>query len=220
MRTFNCYRVRDVEEQLHALTAAQSRFEANRAYLGMSDASLPVNKIVERYFEQRNATLRAHLLCYKGYQMEDDVIRRYREYLMKLNPTAYSIRDYQIEAFDGMVKGHPDLLVMYPKWSNSTVAINSTVPTDVKSLPSDELLPLRWEDISLKAQMQMQAYLHFTKLPMGRMIFESRENGFFRVFDVTRMPAVGQEIEDKFTEAINIINEEQHADTTHSIKAD
>ena len=108
-------------------------------------------------------SMKIRLRCYKGYQMERDLMERiFNIFPHRTGPAP------EISLFDGAVKGHPDFLF-------------DGYPADCKTVPLDEHLPANGK-VSRKIYWQMQAYMYGMHVDKALVIFESRETG--RICDV------------------------------------
>ena len=105
-------------------TACNSNFETKRNYISLSHCVNTVEEIYYYYTAGFEDSLKIRLKCYKGYQMQEDLMRR----LTKCFPDR--ITQKEIVAYGGLVKGHPDF------WFDG-------VPCDIKSVLKDEWIPVK-----------------------------------------------------------------------------
>ena len=94
---------KEITDRLIAMTAKNSRYETERSYVSLSHCALSVDEIIGQFQNGFKDTLPIRLKCYKGYQMEDDLIGRMSDtFGFRVHPFN------EISAYDGIVKGHPD----------------------------------------------------------------------------------------------------------------
>lgn len=179
-----------IGERLEEYTASISGFEKRRNYVSLSHVALPEEEILKQYFEGFNDSHMIRLKCYKGYQMERDLVERIRKVLGEdLWPNT------GISAFYGLVQGHPDL-------------IYRGYPMDCKSVPLDEHLPPA-NRLPKKAYWQMQAYMKYWKVGMGYLIYESRESGIIRDYQVPSNWQVQSTIDAKLHRVVAAIQNQE-----------
>lgn len=169
-------------ELLEAYTAHNSNFETSRSYFSLSHAFLPYEDIRIQMLKGFPDSHVIRLKCYKGYQMEQDLLRRITEVFrdtITLKP--------EVSAFDGMVKGHPDFLY-------------EGDPADCKTVPLDEHLP--GERLPRRVYWQLQGYMLYMKRDRALAVYESRESGWIRDYWVKPNPTVQIEIECKYEKLI------------------
>lgn len=169
--------------ELH--TAEISNFEKRRDYISLSHALQPKEELLKMYLDGFEDGLMIRLRCYKGYQMERDLVARVKHVLGAVDHP-------EISCFDGLVKGHPDFMYQ----GN---------PGDGKSVPLDEHLPeVR---VPRRVYYQVQAYLLYSKKPSALVIYESRESGKIRDYLITHNEAVQNEINMKYFWCVQQIRE-------------
>lgn len=177
MKSENTFQKGEISRALTAYTCEHSNFDKTRPYLSLSHANLPEDKIWEQFIKGFEDSTEIRLRCYKGYQMEKDMLERLA--------TLYPIKTgTEISAFGGLVKGHPDFEL-------------PGIIGDIKSVASDRYLPSVF-GIPYRAQCQMQAYLLFNDGKRGLFIFESRESGKIEEFWLDRSLGMMEEIFDKY----------------------
>lgn len=179
----------EIAIKLEEFTAANSRFETSRDYVSISHCADTIDKMIETYYGGFEDSLEIRLRCYKGYQIEHDLIRRLKAVFTNRIQTGFEISE-----FDGLVKGHPDFLL-------------DGMPADCKSVPNDEHLPFATSDkkIPKRAFWQMQGYLYYMKKDRGLLVYEVRDSGRIRDYTVKAVPAIGNEIDQKFRTVISEI---------------
>ena len=96
-------KARQITKLLEDYTAEHSHYETSRNYVSLSHCALSVAEIVDQYRNGFPDSLHTRLRCYKGYQMEEDLVMR----IQKAFPEQLGFGG-EITAFDGLVKGHPD----------------------------------------------------------------------------------------------------------------
>jgi hypothetical protein len=173
-------------KKLEEYTAANSHFETARNYLSLSHAALPAGAILEQYEKGFEDSLATRLKCYKGYQMERDLLGRIKAVFGNDIETGL-----EISAFDGLVKGHPDFFF-------------KGAPADVKSVLLDDWLPV--ERLPRKVFYQMQAYMKYSGRAEALVIYESRETGNMRAFFIPQNWRIQEEIDGKYSQIVEQIN--------------
>jgi len=113
---------KQITEAIEGYTALHSNFETSRDYISLSHCHLSVDEILQQYRNGFPDSLEIRLKCYKGYQMERDLLAR----IEKVFGPDRVKTGWEISAFDGKVKGHPDFKFM-------------EYPADCKSVLMDEL---------------------------------------------------------------------------------
>ena len=174
-----------LQRDLTRYTIDYSRYEETRNYIGLSSIWDCPAAIINRYLHGNRAPgVRGRLKCYKGYQIEDDLVRRISE--------LYSFPDFKVERnkeiilFGGLVQGHMELTI-------------DGIPIEVKSVPLDEHLP---RGVPRKVLWQVNAYEKY--LPQNRaiVVYESRESGLLRTFDIMADKEFGERIEKKVEQLV------------------
>ena len=183
----------DISIKLEEFTAANSNFETSRDYVSISHASDSVEQMIQTYYAGFEDSLDIRLRCYKGYQIERDLVSRIKKVFTNRITTGIEISE-----FGGLMKGHPDFLF-------------DDMPADIKSVPNDEHLPFHTPDrkIPRRAFWQMQGYLFYMKKERGVLVYEVRDTGRIRDFIVKAVPSIGLEIDQKFKTVIAEINKRQ-----------
>lgn len=178
--------VKEIEQNIIDITLEQCGFEDNRDYISLSNMVKPVDEIISDYQNGYMADEKARLKCYKGYQMEKDLVRR----VIQSNPDIEFVQnDAVVIDARGPVKfkGHPDI-------------IGDGLPFDCKSLLKDEWLPESWKNVSRKIKFQMQSYIRAMNVNRGFLIYESRESGLIKVIEIRRYQPMIDEINAKIDE--------------------
>jgi len=174
-----------LENRLINYTVANSNYEEHRSYIGLSKISEPAEKLAQLYKSNQSADVKTKLKCYKGYQMEADIIDRLKKiYLNRINI------EKTITAYDGLVQGHPD------GWLDD-------FPLDVKSVLCDDWIPET--KLPTRIYWQMQGYLLYARKEKAFVIFESRENGIIRVKTITPNYSIQKAIDEKLRKTIQLI---------------
>lgn len=153
-----------IKDELERVTIAESCFDARREYIGLSQLADCPRSIVRKFIDGHSAGVREMLRCYKGYQMERDLVRRLQVAFpgrIKLGGT--------ISGYGGQVQGHPDFSL-------------DGFPGDCKSVNLDEHLPVN--RLPRKVEFQMNGYMYFSKTARSYVVYESRQTGLIRVYDV------------------------------------
>ncbi len=169
-------------QSLENYTVEISQFDDHRKYIGLSQIHLPIDQILSNIRTGQKADHFERLKCYKGYQMERDLVWR----IQKLYGSRISQRD--IVAHNGMVQGHPDF------WYDD-------IPGDVKSVLLDQYLP---EDkLPRKVYWQLQGYMLYSGSMKAIAVYESRESGRLRHKWINRNEAICDEIQQKVESLIS-----------------
>jgi hypothetical protein len=169
------------------ITADCSHFEPSRNYISLSHISLSVDELIEQYRNGFEDNLNVRLKCYKGYQMEADLLKR-----ITLAFGARISTGIEITLHNGLVKGHPDFTF-------------DRYPGDCKSVLMDDWLP-QGKNLSRKIYWQMQAYMRFTGQDKAIVIYESRESGKIEDYWLRANISVQKEIDEKIKAILNILN--------------
>lgn len=175
-----------ISEQLEAWTAAKSGFETKRTYVSLSHAWMNAEQLYNTWVNGFDDSHLIRLRCYKGYQMERDMLDR----LVRV----FGSRIYlgtTITAFDNLVQGHPE------------GEFDEDYYFDCKSVPLDAHLPET--RLPAKVFQQMQAYTLYGKRRKAIVIYESRESGIIRDYLVTPVRSVQQNIDAKYKTVVQQI---------------
>lgn len=176
----------EFSKQLMGHTIEKSNFEERRNYISMSHAHLGVEEMVRYYREGFSSDDVGKLKCYKGYQMEKDLVRRMSDtFVSEISPGG------EITAFDGFVKGHPDFWYSYMVGNCKSVLMDSWIPKGGK--------------VPYKVFMQLQAYMLFGGAEMGIVVYESRESGLIDDFILKPNFKVQDGIYRKYEKAVELI---------------
>lgn len=168
-------------------TADNSGFEYSRNYVSLSNAVMNEENLLNQYLNGFSADHLALLKCYKGLQMERDLLRRLKEVFGDR-----IILGSEISVFGGKAKGHPDFLY-------------DSYPGDGKSVPLDEHIPVQGR-LPMKVYWQLQAYMKYMSKDHAVAIYESRETGSIRDFWITANPRIQNELHIKYSNVVNKIN--------------
>jgi hypothetical protein len=174
-------------EQIEKYTAEISGFETKRDYISLSHAVQPKEDLLKMYLD---GFIDGHLIrlrCYKGYQMERDLVTRVKHVLGAADHP-------EISAHNGIVRGHPDFII-------------EGCPGDCKSVPMDEHLPTDTFKLPRRVYWQAQAYMWYVSARKALIIYESRESGLIRDFWVQPNSNVQREIYEKYLWCVRQIKE-------------
>ena len=155
-----------IQTKLIEYTIANSNFDVNRHYIGLSRISETPKSLVRRFFEGEDTNSTAKLKFYKGYQMEKDLIVR----LQSIFPGRIKT-GIEIGSDDRLILGHPDCSL-------------DDFPVEIKSVLEDKWTPSG--EIPNRIYWQIQGYLLYGGKSKGYIIFESRENGLIKVFKIAQ----------------------------------
>lgn len=174
-----------IAKQLEQFTASIASFDTTRNYISMSHAALDEQEIRNQIDKGFEDTLPIRLRCYKGYQMEADLLNR----LKKLFPDKVKT-GIEYVAFDGIVKGHPDFEF-------------EGYPADCKTVPLEEYLRDR---VSKKIYWQMQAYMYWSSKEKALVIMEARDSGAIRDYWITANQSIQYDIGTKYARLVEYWN--------------
>jgi len=177
---------KDIQFKIEQYTIEKSNFEDSRNYVSLSGISDDEDVIITRYKKGYFANKEQRLKCYKGYQMEADLINR----LKNIFGNDLDIANKEIVAVPNLVKGHADGFIF-------------GYPLDCKSVLMDDWIPD--SKLPRKVYWQMQSYILYSKSNRGYVIYESRENGKLKVFDVYPNKVIQDEIAEKIERIIKAI---------------
>lgn len=149
-----------IAKDLEAYTAQHSNFDKKRPYISLSHISLSDEEILNQWFNGFKDGHDVRLRCYKGYQMEKDLLERLKAVYGDRLKTGI---EYTAE--NGLFKCHPDFEL-------------DGDPGDCKSVPLDEHLPEG--RVPRKVFLQLQAQILYGRKQRGYVIYESRETGRIR----------------------------------------
>ncbi len=175
-----------IASQLEHYTTTISGFEESRNYLSLSNAAQDYSDLLYGWEHGFKADHMGLLKCYKGYQMEQDLLKR----LVALFGDRITLK-YEISVFDGKVKGHPDFLF-------------DGLPGDCKAVPLDEHLPVVGK-LPKKTNWQLQAYMKYMDKPRGVALYESRETGRIKEYWLPAMPPIQAQIHEKYSKLVQAI---------------
>lgn len=171
---------------LIAHTVANSQYDSHRGYLGMSQIIADEAEILKKFRSETPATQEHQLKCYKGYQMEADLVKRCKQIWGDKITTGK-----ELSAYNGMVKGNPDFFL-------------NNKPCDCKSVLLDSHIP-EPNKLPKRVYWQMQAYMLYAKENLSFVIYESRESGKLSVIAVRQNRHIQAEIELKFQRLVKAI---------------
>jgi len=175
-----------IAHTLEMFTVQHSNFQHKRNYISMSHSHLEAPDLLKQWFEGFKADKLQKLKCYKGYQMERDLVARLK--------ATYGDRvqtGIEYSAFNGLVKGHPDFEF-------------DGYPGDCKSVLMDDWIPGDGK-LPLKVFKQLQAYMLYGKKDRALVIYESRENGQIYAKWLKAVPHVQAYIDKNFSNAVSQI---------------
>ena len=177
-----------ITQDIEKYTAENSNYETSRCYISLSHCALGVDEILSQWENGFKDSLETRLRCYKGYQMEFDMVMR----LSKIYPGKIKTAP-EITAFGGLVKGHPDFQ-FYGR------------PGDCKSVLMDEWIPQNGK-LPRRVYWQMQGYMLYSENTQSLVIYESREGGRVKAFWVYPNRKVQSEINEKLKMVVKEIRE-------------
>jgi hypothetical protein len=175
-----------IAKEIIKYTCENSNFNKKRNYISLSHIYLPIEDIVNQFKNGFEENEQIKLKCYKGYQMEKDLLLR----MIKIYGERICI-GHEIKLKDNLVQGHPDFTF-------------DDYPGDCKSVLMDNWLPELWK-IPKKAYWQMQAYMLYMKKEKALLIYETRETGLIKDYWIKENKSIQQEIEDKIEKIIDLL---------------
>lgn len=170
---------------LVAITNQLSNYEEKRNYISLSKISLPVSELIELFDKGSNPEGLIRQKCYKGYQMEKDLIRR-----LELLYQDDIKTDVEYSLAKGLIKGHPDFEY-------------KGIPGEIKSVLMDEWIPNHLPP--MKVMYQVHGYMYAGDKSNAIVIYESRESGRLRTFHITKDSAIMERVEIKIKEIIDVL---------------
>jgi len=174
-------------EKIEKYTIENSNFQSERDYISLSHIHLSVDEIINQFKAGFKDTVPIRLKCYKGYQMERDLVERIKAVWGERIKT-----DIEVSAFDGLVKGHPDFAF-------------DNYPGDCKSVLMDDWIPKDGK-LPRRIYWQMQAYMKYSEKDKSLVIFESRESGKLVDFWVKENRDIQNEIGEKLQQIIKVVS--------------
>lgn len=173
--------------EVEKYTAANSNFQPERNYISLSHIHLSAEEIINQFKEGFEDSIPVRLKCYKGYQMERDLMER-----IKAVWGARIKTDIEVSAFDGLVKGHPDFTF-------------DDYPSDCKSVLMDDWFPKDGK-LPRRIYWQMQAYMKYSGKDKALVIFESRESGKLIDYWVRANWNIQKEIDEKLQQIVKAVS--------------
>lgn len=176
-----------IKDKLTKYTIDNSSFECKRKYISLSHIWLPEDELISQYKIGFNGDNKSKLKCYKGYQMQQDLILR----LINIYNDKIST-GIEISLYDGLIQGHPDCTFM-------------EAPCDIKSELMDEWIFKK--RLPIKTYWQMQAYMKYLGQDEALVIYESRESGIIMPYWIYDNDQIQQQIDDKIKRIVKRIKE-------------
>lgn len=174
-------------QKLEQFTIDNSNFDTKRDYISMSHAYLSIDELINQYKNGFEYSKEIALKCYKGYQMEKDLLERLEE----IFNLSIEIPGQELIACSGLIKGHPDFNF-------------EDYPGDIKSVLMDEWLPKNGK-LPKKVYWQMQAYMKYSCKEKSVIIYESRQTGLLQEIWIRKNEKIQEEIHNKFMEIDRIL---------------
>jgi hypothetical protein len=192
-------RYENIAGRLEAYTEANSNFDISRPYVSLSHIADDEDVIIDNYFKGFSDTKEIRLRCYKGYQMERDLLARMAAVFGDKIKTGI-----EFVSHDCLVKIHPDFTYL-------------EYPGDCKSVTLDDWLPVPGK-LPRKVYWQLQAQMLYAGKPWGLAVYESRESGKIIDFWVRENNNIQQEIKLKIDRIVTKIRQRSqvHAATAHN----
>ena len=183
----------NIAQNLIEYTVKHSNFETKRNYISLSHIALSVDEIVEMCVNGFEDSENIRLKCYKGYQMERDLLCRLKA-CFEPGRVISGAETPEINPYNGLVKGHPDF------WFDG-------YPGDFKSVLKDDWLPDKIKEFPYcrlphKVVWQMQGYMLFSNKDRGYVVYESRETGLIADYTVYRNINIQRQIEEKLEKIV------------------
>lgn len=176
-----------ITAMLEEYTAANSNFEDRRNYISLSHCHLSAEEILAQFNDGFQGGLLTRLKCYKGYQMERDLMARIIATFGKRIDVGL-----QVSAYDNLVQGHPDFCF-------------DNYPGDCKSVLMDDWIPNG--KLPRKVYYQMQGYMLYSGAPKSLVIYESRETGILKAFWIHANKRLQSEIDAKLSTVVKQLQE-------------
>ena len=170
-----------ISKLLEQYTASISNFETARKYVSLSHIGQDEGEIIRMYKAGFDDSEAIRLRCYKGYQMEKDLLKRIGACFPR--QAVYPFPEISMLWGHVLIQGHPDFSF-------------EGYPGDCKTVPLDEHFP-REGKLPRKVYWQMQAYMRFSEKEKGLVIYESRETGAIRHYWIRANESVQRQIYSK-----------------------
>lgn len=177
----------DFTKALTIHTAENANFDKTRNYISMSHSNLRPIEMMHQYNSGFHDDLTTRLKCYKGYQMERDLVQR----IVNIYGKRITLK-HEIIAHGGLVKGHPDFLF-------------DGYPCDCKSVLEDKWIPKNL--VPFKVLWQMQSYMFYMGLDVSMVVYESRESGIMQNFIISADKRIQKQIETNHLVCVEMIRE-------------
>jgi len=181
-----------LQDALVRVTAENSGHEEHRRYLGMSQIAKCPRRLFFEVQKGTPADIDDKLRCYKGYQMERDLLARLGLALDLLGGDWVLTPEVgEISALGEQFIGHPDgELVFLDGEEKVLVEIKSTLQESLDRIIVKARIPTRhW--------WQVQCYLRFGGWERALVIYEARDTGRLYVHPVRRHKQTGERCERK-----------------------
>jgi len=176
---------KQIETALIKYTCEHSKFDIQRPYIGLSKIVESAEEIVSQMNFGKSVNTQGLLKCYKGYQMERDIIERLRAIYGDKLTTGITYTGY-----NDLVAGHPDCEI-------------DGYPADIKSVAKEEFFPE--EKFPSRVFWQMQGYMLFAGKNKSYLIYEARDTGAIRVYMVEANRTVQIQIKEKIEKIILLL---------------
>lgn len=173
----------DIQAALLDYTVKTSGHDDRRDYIGLSTIIDCPAEIYRRFFNLTPASVRRRLRTKASYEIEENLKARLKA--MGIYSTGK-----EISLYDGLVKGHTDGEIFGDL-------------LEIKTIPLDDQIPAG--KIPIRAFWQTQAYMKYGGYLLCHLLYYSRENGFFRFFEVDPNIPVMNLIEDKIKRIVSAI---------------
>lgn len=176
----------NISDQLTDYTVSISNFDEKRDYVSLSHISKTVDELVNDYKNGFTTDLKGRLKCYKGYQMEKDLVNRLNHVFKdRVGPAV------EIVGPDPLIKGHTDFTL-------------DGFPGDCKSVLKDDHFP-EGGRLPNKVFWQVQGYMLYMKKEKALVIYESRESGIIKSYWVYENKNIQEMIDKKCRIVVSMI---------------
>jgi hypothetical protein len=177
-----------LERQLIDYTLSICGFDEKRNYISLSNIIAEPEELVKQYLQGFTADEKARLKCYKGYCMEQDMKLRIAEALHGVPVSFHN----EFGTDDKLFLCHPDLMI-------------NGIPADCKSVLKDDWIPQVEQNISKKIRWQMNAQMLMSHTDRCLVIYESRESGLIKVFELKPTRWILDAIAEKIAECRRLL---------------
>lgn len=182
----------ELQAQLINFIVAHSGHDRHRPYIGLSGIGDCELVIYNHYLHGTPATVSEQLKTALGYDLERVLVEKLKK--LKL----YSPGE-EIVLYDGLVQGHTD------------GRVNGDL-LEIKTIEREQWFPEH--HLPPRIYYQVQAYLHYQKLPFAQVLYLARDSGAVRVYGLRTDERKGVEIASKVATLVTMVQALQRPECT------